>query len=328
MFKTILLPALFVLVASTCNCSAYQSSGESPFRSGETVSEPIVFGEGVISTGDYELNAMFTADGNTVYFTRTTPDPRFTMMTILVSDFEDGHWQKPTVASFSGQFSEVDPFISPDGQSIFYTSTRPRQGVEPTEDYNIWKVDRTSSGWSTPIRLPETVNTDGDEYYPGVSANGNLYFSAVREGGVGRYDLYVSEFADGDYLDPKNLGEAVNSEGSEIDLYVAPDESYLIFVSYRDGGQGRGDLYISYNRNGTWTPAVNLGDLVNTPGREYTPVISPEGNYLFFTSDRSTFGGSMVSPMDYDELQARLDSPGNGLGDIYYVSVSALGLDL
>ena len=331
--RSLLLPWAVLTLAflvSACSSGTAQepSSPTRSFGSDQPITEPVLFGEGIISTGDYELNAMFEADGNTVYFTKTTPDPRFSLMTIVVSHFEDGAWSRPEVVSFSGQYSEVDPFLAPDGNTLYYISKRPREGREPTDDFNIWAVDRTDAGWSAPRLLPAPINSDGDEYYPGVAANGTLYFSAQRDGGQGRFDLYRSQWVDGAYTEPENLGANVNSEGSEIDLYVAPDERYIIFVSYRQGGQGRGDLYLSYTRDGAWTPAENLGDTVNTSYREYTPVVSPDGRYLFFTSDRSFTSQSLEAPLSYEALEARLRSPRNGLGDIYYLDLSALNLEL
>jgi Tol biopolymer transport system component len=288
------------------------------------MTEAALFGEGAISTGDYELNAVFEADGRSVYFTRSSPDPRFALMTILTARFEDGQWQTPEVAPFSGRYSEVDPVIAPDGNTLYYISQRPAEGTAANDDYDIWAVDRTAEGWGPPRRLPAPVNSDGNEYYPGVTRDGTVYFSAQREGGIGGYDLYRARPTADGYAEPENLGAAINSEAHEIDLYVAPDERYIIFVSYREGGQGRGDLYVSHNDGGTWTPAHNLGDAVNTPFREYTPSLTPDGKYLLWTSDRSLF---TTAPPDhalsYEELTRRLRSPGNGLGDLYQIELAA-----
>ena len=316
----------FLLFLTTSTAARAQTPP--PYASDQPVTEATLFAPGVISTGDYELNAIFSPDGRTVYFTKSTPDPRFSLMTMVASHYVDGRWTTPEVLPFSGQFSEVDPYLSPDGNTMFFTSQRPSSGTTPERDFDLWQSTRTASGWAAPTRLPDGINTESDEYYPGVAANGALYFSAVRDGGVGRYDLYRAPFENGTYGTPVNLGEAINSSQSEIDLYVDPQERFLIFVSYRNGGQGRGDLYISYQRDGTWTAAENLGDQVNTPAREYTPALTPDGRYLFFTSDRSFTAEPLAAPLSYEALQARLRGPGNGLGDIYFIEVAALGLDL
>jgi len=46
----------------------------------------------------------------------------------------------------------------------------------------------------------------------------------------------------------------INSEYTELDAFVAPDESYIVFTSNRPGGLGTGDLYVSRQKDGAWTP--------------------------------------------------------------------------
>jgi Tol biopolymer transport system component len=248
-------------------------------------------------------------------------------MTIAVTTKQGGRWQDPEVASFSGRYSEVDPFPAPDGERLFYTSKRPVTGAEESGNFDIWFVDREGAEWSAPNHLEGPVNTDGDEYYPAVAADGTLYFSAARDDSRGSFDLYRSRLVDGRYGEPENLGEAINSESAEIDVFIAPEQDFIIFVSYRAGGQGRGDLYISYQRDGAWTPAENLGDLVNSPAREYCPFVSPDGRYLFFTSERAFTDDPLARALTFDELTERIRAPKNGMGDVYRLSLDALGVE-
>ena len=51
------------------------------------------------------------------------------------------------------------------------------------------------------------------------------------------------------------------------------------------------DLYISFAGNdGSWSKAVNMGPVINSNGRDFTPMLSPDGTYLFFTSSRAGAG--------------------------------------
>ncbi len=76
----------------------------------------------------------------------------------------------------------------------------------------------------------------------------------------------------------------MNTEFSEHDPFVAPDESYLIFTSTRPGGFGREDLYIGYKKvDGSWTEPKNMGKTINSSGVDFCPMLSPDGKYLFFT---------------------------------------------
>lgn len=330
-FPTALLAAFCLLFTACENPDGVRSSTAreraSPLGD-RTISSAELFLPGVISTGDYELNAAVAPDGETIYFTKSTPDSRFALMTLASTRFENGEWQQPEVMPFSGMYTEVDPFPSPDGNRIWYISKRPVTGTEAREDFDVWYVDRDGPGWGDPQHLEGPVNTDGNEYFPAVSTDGTLYYSARRDDSRGGYDLYRSMRTDSGYSEPENLGDAVNSEGSEIDVYVDPEERYIIFVSYRDGGQGRGDLYISYNRDGVWTKAENLGDAVNTPAREYCPFVSPDGRYLLFTSERAFTDTPLERPLTYEDLIGRIRGPGNGMGDVYRISLEALPVDL
>ena len=109
-----------------------------------------------------------------------------------------------------------------------------------------------------------------------------------RRGGVGRTDVYRSKNLDGVYGVAENLGPVVNSEESDVDPFVAPDESYLIVCQEKEGGYGEWDLYVAFRRKDeSWTRPVNLGENVNSRGYEVRPYVTPDGKYLFFTSYRS-----------------------------------------
>ncbi len=299
------------------------ASARQPDGSDKPTAEPALFAEGIISTGDMELNAAFTPDGKTLYFTKRTPRPL--LWVIVVSHFRGGKWGAPEVAEFSGQYSDFDPIISPNGKKLYFCSNRPVDG-QPRQDFDIWVVEKTATGaWGAPKHLDATINTKAQEFYPSVTVDGTLYFSSTREGGKGRGDIWRARLVDGRYSEPENLGEAINSQFSEGDPFIAPDESYLVFVSYgRPDGLGDGDLYISFRREGAWTKAVNLGPGINSSALDFCPIVTPDGKYFFFTSERSFADKPLPARMTTQQWQKRLKSPLNGLGDIYRVDISVL----
>jgi len=121
-------------------------------------------------------------------------------------------------------------------------------------------VEKTQTGWSEPANLGLPVNTPSQEFYPSVSTNGTLYFSSNRDGGKGSGDIYHTQFVNGKYSTPENLGDSINTKTFEGDPYIAPDENFLILTAYnRSDGLGDGDLYISLNRDGHWTPGEKSG---------------------------------------------------------------------
>jgi Tol biopolymer transport system component len=245
--------------------------------------QPQLFADGIINTAADEYGPAFTPDGKTLYFTRrvSRQGPEY----IYLSRLANGQWSKPEIAPFSGKHFDKEPFVSPDGSKLFFASLRPVNGVEKknSRDFDLWVMEKTARGWGEPKPLPAPINSPNYENYPSVAANGTLYFASVREGGKGQNDLYRARLVNGKYSEAENLGDVINTPGTDADPYIAPDESYVIFCSSRPGGLGEGDLYISFNRRGTWTQPRSLGATVNTSEFEYTPLLSPDGKHLFFS---------------------------------------------
>ena len=316
--------AIFGACCFGSNISAQNSRTKHPYAADKPLSEPTVFGEGIISTGSFDSHPAFTPDGKTLYFLRSTPN--FNLWTILVSRFENGRWNTPEVAPFSGQYADADPFITPDGSHFYFISNRPVPG-KSKPDLDIWVMEKTRDGWSEPKNLGGPVNSSGNEWYPTLAANGTIYFGSDREGGKGRTDIYRSRLVGGKYTDPENLGDVINTQANEFEALIAPDESFLILMAGgRPEARGGFDLYISYNRSGSWTKPENLGDKINSSGNEYSPAISPDGKYFFWTSARGFADNPLEKRLDYRDLMNKLQSPRNGLGDIYYIDLSVLNI--
>lgn len=243
-------------------------------------------------------------------------------LNVIVHLVHDGaFWSHPEAARFSGEYNDLEPAFSPDGKKLFFVSKRPLDKNDTTDDWNIWFVEKASTGWSDPYPLDTIINSEGDEYYPSMAKNGNLYFTSQREDSFGYEDIYFSEFIDNKYSLPVNLGESINSELYEFNSFIAADESYLLFSSMgRSDGFGGGDLYISVkNENGSWEPARNLGPNINSDRLDYCPVISHDGKYLFFTSQKMNPSLQKNTKRSLALLLGLADGIENGLGNIYWV---------
>jgi Tol biopolymer transport system component len=281
---------------------------------------PVIFGEGVISTNTDDFGGTFTPDGNTVFFTKSVL--RSYIYVICYSELKNGKWQEPKVAPFSGQYRDFDPVISPDGTKMVFTSNRPVHGEEKS-DYDIWMVTKTGSGWSEPIHLDTTINSAYDEHFASISASGNIYFSSNRPGGLGGdgdADFYMSKLVDGHYPTVEHLKES-STPSYELDCFVAADESYLLMGVYGGkDGLGNYDINISEKVNGVWTASRNLGAPVNSSFRDYSPRVSPDGKYLYFSSERNEANVFTT----YKELKKNLTSIKNGSSNIYFIELAPL----
>jgi WD40-like Beta Propeller Repeat len=276
--------------------------------------KPEMIGEGVISTPDDELGGTITADGRTLYFEKSAP-PHY-LYILYESLLNNGHWSTPTALPFSGRYRDTDPVLSPDEQLMLFASDRPVNGIEQHHFY-IWQVKRRGAGWGKPEILKGPVNDGFDQVFCSIAANGNLYFTSSRKGGV--YDIYRSRLVDGEYQRAEEFGTDFNSPNIDtFEATIAPDESFLLIGSFgRQPGNGSSDLYISYNRNGTWTKPQNLGTVINTPARDYSPRISGDGKWLLFTSEKSD--RPLPSPITYEQFEQYSHGLYNGLGNLYRI---------
>jgi len=258
-------------------------------------------------------------DGKEVLFTAESPKKEFS---VIISMKKKGKkFKKLKVVPFSGQYRDVEPAFSPDGQRLYFASNRPLVEGGPPKDYDIWFVEKDGSGaWTEAQRLPAPVNSKANEFYPSLSSNGNLYFTAQREGSLGKEDIFLAEFEDGIYKDPLTLGKQINSELYEFNAYVAPDESFLIFTSYgRADDLGGGDLYINFKTSdGNWGQSIHMGKEVNSPALDYCPFVDFNTGRFYFTSNRSALKKNYAEKLDLKSFLKEGLQFQNGSGRIYF----------
>ena len=256
------------------------------------------FEPGVISTDDHwEWRLTFTPARNRAYWATSVgwwPGTR-ERSEIRTSTWQPtaGGWQPATVASFSGQYADFDPFVAPDGKTLYYSSMRPVDGV-PNGDMDLWMVRRTATGWGEPVHLSMPSLDGYDELYPSIDNAGNLYFARVKAPiPTEDVDIFRSRRqADGSFGPAERLPGGVNTaERWEFNPEISPDGRTMLFVrldlpdAIPDQGHGFGDIYASRITNGIAGPAKNLGPCVNTIWDEFHPTVLWERNLLFFAKD-------------------------------------------
>lgn len=260
-------------------------------------SAPTLFAPDVVSTDMMETTASFTPDGKTVYFTRS--DNRFTDNTIMFSEFKNGKWNQPEVASFSGVWRDSEPHVAPDGKKIFFVSNRPatpdgqplvaESNGRKFPGANVWYCEKTGNDWSEPKRIEGAVNETNEIYNPSVARNGNLYFSArypSNEPSLG-YKVYRAVYNDGKYEKPERLSFSDNKI-NDMDPAIDPEERFLVFASNRPGAVAISNLFISIkDKNGNWGAPVALGDKASTTSGENAPSLGPGGKTLYFASGKN-----------------------------------------
>jgi dipeptidyl aminopeptidase/acylaminoacyl peptidase len=279
---------------------------------------PEVFAPGIISGPEHDSAPAFTPDGRTVYFSRSDGD----RSTLLVSHLRRARWTEPQTAEFSGTWSDMEPAMSPDGRFIVFVSNRPvEEGSKPLDGYfngkayparggNLWRVNAQGSGWSQPVRLPDTVNNSTSTFAPAVAADGSLYFMHPAADSK-RFQLFRAQLERGIYREPQALSFSDGST-TDVDPAVAPDESFMVFGSGRTPAKSM-DLFIVFRKNAVWGTPVHLGDIVNSPGSDAEARLSADHKTLYFSSERLANGDPSQPRPPWD----------NGKYNIWHVSLTA-----
>lgn len=290
--------------------------GESPTDSAA------VFAEGIISKKYNERDLTISPDGNEIYFSIKGP----AVYSIITLKRINEIWSEPKVASFSGNYSDLEPAISPDGSKLFFVSNRPIKDGAGPKDFDIWYSERTDSGWSVPINPGLPLNTEANEFYPSITKNGKVYFCVRNKMTIGGEDIFYSQFGNGKFSNPVNLDDPINTRRDEFNAFISPNDDYLIYTTTGYGdGEGGGDLWISFkDNNEIWSSPKNLGGKINSSFLEFCPGISPDGKYLFFTSNRGNQNKFSEIKLKYQQIVKDLNSTLNGNHNIYWIKADFL----
>ena len=251
---------------------------------------PLLFAKDFISKDSiYEYGSIFNKDVSEFYFGVSGKDKSY----IMFSALENGKWTEPARIFPKADFSYNDPFLSNDENRLYYISDLQTSKSDTIKDYDIWYSERTDEGWSKPINAGENINSALDEYYISFTNDGSMYFSSkdkVKNAPRYAMDIYKSQFKNGAFQKPKKLPETINTHRYEADVFIAPDESYMIFCSIRKNGLGNGDLYISFKGDdGKWIKAKSMGPKINSKGHELCPFVTKDGKYFFYTSNEDIY---------------------------------------
>jgi outer membrane protein OmpA-like peptidoglycan-associated protein/tetratricopeptide (TPR) repeat protein len=179
--------------------------------------------------------------------------------------------------SINSANDEINPAISSDESSMYF--------VMKKKFYDAIYQDKKAEGeWTEKEEITNRLGSDGEYQVLSVSADGTkmlLYAYDMYSSG----DIYESKFLANKWSKCKKLNKNINSSYSENFASYSPDGKTLYFTSNRPGGLGGYDIYKSETTpSGDWSEAVNLGPVINTEYDEATPMVSSNGEYLFFSS--------------------------------------------
>lgn len=225
-----------------------------------------------------------SSDGTEIYFGELNTYPP-NIQKVRFLRYAEGRWQGPSLL-FDGFAA---PRLSAD-DSVMYVQSN-------INDFSTTYIShRTAQGWSAPVRL---FDTDQQTHYFQTTGAGNGYLSSNPPSSPAKRDICRLIVSGTDSL-ISTLGAPINTPADENDLFVAGDESYLLFSRNLSPG---GDIYLSFRTtDGRWTNPKRLPSPINKSGAswEYGQFVTKDGQYLFYTS-----GGTTMS--SYNTYWVRID---------------------
>lgn len=270
---------------------------------------------GIVSSTNIEYGGNISEKYKEIYF--TINDESWKSSYAVVCKFKNDELISRDTIKYGGKAMQGgDAHLSPDGDRLLIASKFSKDATE--NDGNIWVATRQKNGWSKAQKLPSTINSELGEYSPSQTNSGNIYFTRFSEETHG--DIYVSKFVNGKYQEAERLPETVNSKFIECDSWVSPDESFILYVRRSEDGfkdaQGFFDMYISFNVNGQWSEAKNLGKEYNTKFTEGSPTVTHDLKYILYTSNRKSndpkkFDGTLdiyIQNFDLEKFKSKLSN--------------------
>ena len=201
------------------------------------------FHEGILS---------FSADGNTIYFTRESfYEKEFEKSEENKNKYGQSYIYKATklkdkfniIESLDindPSFSNKNPMVSPDGEHLYFSSNRPGGfGM-----YDIYRASINDDGTLSNVEnLGQNVNSEGQEGFPFLSNDDVLYFSSDGHLGIGGLDVFYSRYIDGKWSNVRNVGIPVNSGADDFGFVINEENENGFVSSNRPGGVGKDDIY-------------------------------------------------------------------------------------
>jgi len=194
---------------------------------------PMIFFKG-------EQKAIFTRNNYNKGRARESKDG-INRLKLYSADLVKNAWGNVKELPFnSDEYSTGHPALTPDNTKMYFVSDMPG-GYGGTD---LYVVEYNGGAWGTPVNLGKELNTEGNEMFPYVDENGNLYFSSDGHEGLGGLDLFYAEMKEGvAYKGVVNLGAPLNSEKDDFGLITDGGRNSGFFSSNRKRGIHDDNIY-------------------------------------------------------------------------------------
>ena len=258
---------------------------KSPTRnSDEVITKTELFLPELIPQGLLAHAGVFSSDQKEYYF--TVSDVDFGVFTVMYAQQSGDVWSNPDTAFFNSQFLEHGVHFSPDGQWLYFSSTRTSDYDTVADTWHIWRSKRTGNSWSD----PEFVDLPGFGQkltsHPSLTKDGRLYFHAGNAD-YSNLSLYFADQINGQFLEPVKVSIPDNMNTNTLTPFISPDETFLLFSKIIDGNEF---LFRCNRKNNTWGQAIKLNIDHNSDNLS-NPFVTPDGQKLLYASGEISANG-------------------------------------
>jgi outer membrane protein OmpA-like peptidoglycan-associated protein len=219
-----------------------------------------------------------------------------TRLKIFMSKWENGQFIGGTSMPFNNdRYNTMHPAISYDAKTIYFTSDMP--GGKGGTD--IWKSTFDGNSWSKPENLGDRVNTSGNESFPYISKDGQLYFSSNGHEGLGGMDIFVVSMNGTGKA--KNFGAPMNSSADDFGVYVNPDGMTGYFSSNREGAGDNDDIYY-FKKTCVLTKVTVVDEKTGQPlaNAEVRVIENGKERESLFTDETGSFERCLIAAGNYE----------------------------
>ena len=198
-----------------------------------------------INTSNNEGTCSISADGKIMIFTCCQGRLGYGSCDLYITTHYGEDWTVPANLGRNVNSPNWDsqPSLSADGRKLFFVSDRPG-GIGKRD---LWVSYMDAKGnWEPAQNLGPGVNTEEDEISPYIHVNGQtLYFASKGYPGFGGYDLFFTNYTNGSWSKPKNLGYPVNNADDQVSLFVTADgkSAYYSQDTYTTEGYPLSKIY-------------------------------------------------------------------------------------
>jgi len=250
-------------------------------------------GEGWLSGPRNDYNLGMDAAQSTMVFARSDPD--FENSRIWFARRQGEGWSAPGEVPFSdARYRDSDPWLTPDGRTLYFVSNRPVSGDAPNATLDVWRVAFDGQRFGTPEHLP-MLASDGQELGPELH-DGWLYFNSSRKPGPAKLAIYRARINGTGFDAPEPMPAPFNDGTIQGDFTLSPDGRLAVFWSVRDGTT-EADLFAACRTQAGWSAAVRLPPPISARGMDFTPAFSADGRSLLFASMREAASPGEAAPV-------------------------------